>query len=183
MSMNHKIKKQSGAALFVALIILLLVTLIGVSAVRGGLFHEIMAFNAQSDELAFQAAESAINGVVNEAQNDLAVISNIYNQPTGDTVENCITRTTLKDGACTDTDTLDARASILSDAMSKFEFKAPALGTDPDALLDYQFSTTGKGHFKQNDMPFEHQNIQAWRKLGPGSGNFSDSAGLLGLGD
>src|SRR3990167_9296840 len=60
--------KEQGAALFIALIILLLVSMMGVSAMKGGLFHERMAFNSQAEEMTFQAAETAIGGVIQEAR-------------------------------------------------------------------------------------------------------------------
>ncbi len=183
MTMQFSIKRQSGAALFVALIILLLVTLIGVSALRGGMFNEIMAFNAQSDELAFQASESAINGVINESQRNLKLVDNIIKQSAGTTLKHCITHATVKDGMCSDTDTLDSRSSIKSDAASQYEFKSAAVGHDPAAVMQFQFSTVGTGHFKQAGMPFKHYNYQAWRKLGPSSGNFSTEFDKLDLGN
>lgn len=51
---------QQGAALIVALIILLLMTLIGIFAMRGGVMQEKMANNLRDRELAHQAAEIAL---------------------------------------------------------------------------------------------------------------------------
>lgn len=52
--------KQQGAALIVGLIILLLMTLIGIFAMRGGVMQEKMANNLRDRELAHQAAEVAL---------------------------------------------------------------------------------------------------------------------------
>ncbi|GAB5486409.1 MAG: hypothetical protein Pars93KO_28430 [Parasphingorhabdus sp.] len=52
--------RQHGAALIVGLIILLLMTLIGVFAMRGGVMQEKMANNLRDRELAHQAAEVAL---------------------------------------------------------------------------------------------------------------------------
>lgn len=52
---------QSGVALVLALVFLLLLTLIGISALNTTSLEEKMANNAKDRNLAFQAAESALN--------------------------------------------------------------------------------------------------------------------------
>ena len=56
--------KQSGAALFISLVILLVLTIIGLSAARRSTLQETMASNLHIRNLAFNAAESAIGGFV-----------------------------------------------------------------------------------------------------------------------
>ncbi len=51
---------QSGAVLIVSLIILLLLTLLGVTSIRTTTMEEKMAGNMRNRDLAFQAAESAL---------------------------------------------------------------------------------------------------------------------------
>ena len=60
-SMNFK--KQKGAALFISLMILFLMTIIGVSALNNATTDECMALNMQHQKQVFHAAESAINVV------------------------------------------------------------------------------------------------------------------------
>ena len=55
--------KQKGAALFVSLMILFLMTIIGVSALNNATTDERMALNMQHQQQVFHAAESAINVV------------------------------------------------------------------------------------------------------------------------
>jgi len=52
--------KQQGAVLFVSLMILLVLTLIGISSLNGSLMEEKMAANTQTSITVFQGAESAI---------------------------------------------------------------------------------------------------------------------------
>lgn len=52
--------KQSGAALLISLIMLLLLTILGVATLRTTTIEEKMAGNLRDKDLAFQAAESAI---------------------------------------------------------------------------------------------------------------------------
>jgi type IV pilus assembly protein PilX len=59
--MNKISKHQSGAVLIVSLIMLLLLTLIGASSIQTTSLEEKMAGNLRDRNLAFQAAESALN--------------------------------------------------------------------------------------------------------------------------
>ncbi len=56
------IQKQSGVALFVSLIMLLLLTIIGITSMKSTILEEKMAGNMINRGLAFQAAESALRG-------------------------------------------------------------------------------------------------------------------------
>lgn len=58
--MNMPIKNQTGAALIISLIILVLMTLLGLSSIRTSSLEEKMTANQRDQELAFQAAEIAL---------------------------------------------------------------------------------------------------------------------------
>ena len=58
------INKQSGAALFISLIMLLALTIIGLSAANRSNLQERMAANFHIQNLAFNAAESAVGGFI-----------------------------------------------------------------------------------------------------------------------
>ena len=53
-------KHQQGSALLVSLIILVVMTLLGLSGMRTSVMEEKMAGNMRDSELAFQAAEAAL---------------------------------------------------------------------------------------------------------------------------
>lgn len=53
---------QQGAVLIIGLIMLLLLTIIGMSSIRGTDLQERMAGNARDHNVAFQAAEAAVRG-------------------------------------------------------------------------------------------------------------------------
>jgi len=57
--------KQNGAALVVGLLILLLATFLAVAALNNSNVQERMAANSQNENIAFQAAESAIEAQIN----------------------------------------------------------------------------------------------------------------------
>lgn len=59
-TLSHPINRQSGAVLVISLIMLLLLTMIGVSSSQNSGMEERMAGNSRDKNLAFQAAESAL---------------------------------------------------------------------------------------------------------------------------
>lgn len=85
--------RQSGAALFVSLVILLVLTIIGLSAARRSTLQEKMASNLHVKNLAFNAAESAIGGfVVDSHTGDRLVAGHVLfdlGNTVGNTVEYC----------------------------------------------------------------------------------------------
>ena len=64
--MQRSIQNQQGATLFVALIILVLVSLIGVSAMKSAHVEEQMASNLYQKNLTFQASESAVESTIED---------------------------------------------------------------------------------------------------------------------
>jgi len=60
----HTQNRQTGSALIVSLMILLVMTIIGVSSIGTTNLEERMAQNFQNTTVTFQAAESAINKVI-----------------------------------------------------------------------------------------------------------------------
>ena len=56
---------QSGAALIVGLILLMVLTMLGISGLQGSTFELLQAGNAQFSESAFQAAETGIDRALN----------------------------------------------------------------------------------------------------------------------
>lgn len=62
--MQNSIQKQQGTTLFVALIILVVVSLIGVTAMKNANIDEQMASNLYQKNLTFQASESAVESTI-----------------------------------------------------------------------------------------------------------------------
>lgn len=65
LAFGQSTKHQQGAVLIVGLIMLLLLTVIGMSSIRGTDLQERMAGNARNHNLAFQASEAAIRSAEN----------------------------------------------------------------------------------------------------------------------
>jgi len=68
-------QRATGVALFISLVLLLMLTIIGISAVQGTSLEARMARNDHDTLLAFQAAESALR----DAEDQLETITSIVN--------------------------------------------------------------------------------------------------------
>ncbi|WP_444929602.1 PilX N-terminal domain-containing pilus assembly protein [Microbulbifer sp. SSSA002] len=81
---SKSLRRQAGATLLVGLVILLLMTFIGLAAIRGSGMQELMAGNMRDRQLAFQAAEAALRVAEAKLETEAeAAISTLFD---GDTV-------------------------------------------------------------------------------------------------
>jgi len=65
--------KQGGAVLFISLILLVVMTLIGITGMHTTILEEKMSRNFRDKNIAFQTAESALKSADNQLQNNLLV--------------------------------------------------------------------------------------------------------------
>ncbi len=113
--LKHLPSNQQGAALYVSLIMLIILTIIGLSAAQRSNLQERMAANLHIQNIAFNAAESAIGGFMREANTgnksaDGHILKVLY---TSDVQNQCYDQSGVR-GDCTDTNYLDAdKASMV----------------------------------------------------------------------
>jgi type IV pilus assembly protein PilX len=83
--MNYLSKqKNSGMVMVFALLILMSLTILGVSSVSSSLLQSKMASSMESRSLAFDAAESAIAGVMFESEDEVILNDDDLNDPLSD---------------------------------------------------------------------------------------------------
>ncbi len=63
--MQNSIQNQQGATLFVAMIMLVIISLIGVTALKNASVEEQMSANLYQKNMTFQASESAVESTIN----------------------------------------------------------------------------------------------------------------------
>jgi len=73
----NSIRQQRGAVLIVSLIMLLVMTLLGVSSMKGSAMEEKMTRNLHDKNLAFQAAEAALRAAEQNIQDNI-IATNIF---------------------------------------------------------------------------------------------------------
>jgi Tfp pilus assembly protein PilX len=118
-------RHQSGVALVVALMILVIISVIGIAAMRTSLFSVKVATSAQASGMAFQSAESALAAIFNEATTVPASTPGhvirvaVDNMATGtpSVVSRCVTPgNTYTQHACGTTEFADSRSLTKSES-------------------------------------------------------------------
>ena len=74
-------RRQSGVALFVGLVMLILIAIISVAGIRSIVMEKNMATNNQYEMMVFQGAESAIEGVLADDGAFVAAINTAIGDP------------------------------------------------------------------------------------------------------
>lgn len=128
-----KLTSQQGAALLVALVIMALVSVLGLSALRSSLFSGKIATVAQADAMAFEAAETALRVTYNRlySMDGEALLTELYNG----LVSYCITSNGIKGEVCSNIDFMDMRNLLVANSVSTIAGYTPREG--------FQLSQTG----------------------------------------
>lgn len=69
--MRYGPARERGMALLIALIVLIVVSILGVAAMRVALFQSRVSVNSQTENLAFQVAESGLNAALTQARTQI----------------------------------------------------------------------------------------------------------------
>lgn len=155
---------QRGAALLVALMILVIVSILGVTAMKTSMFSSKIATGTQVDAMAFEGAESAVN----EAFNYLANISDADLQPflmTGLIEQRCLVGgdTGAKPRACIAAERMDSRGLVQAGSRIRQEGMraisggaVSTTGSSPMQEVDYTFEILGQSEIKSFDVDNNH---------------------------
>ena len=157
---------QHGSALIVALIILLMVSVLGISAMRTSIFSSKVATGIQADTMTFEAAESAIAVSLkqlrdfSEADLSRAVLN-------GQSLQTCLLSDgTLKEGVCGGTDHMDSRELVQAGSyvVHKKNNCRMVSGSDVELYRDYVIDVLGESSMQSYEI--ETNNLQEALKLG-----------------
>lgn len=171
-------QSQRGAALIVALLILVIISIIGVAAMRTSIFNSKIATSAQAGTMSFQAAESALAGVLNEAETvststpGHVIGSAITSLGLGSNVvqNRCVTAAdTQKSGTCAAADYMDSRDLVKSSSRTVVKGKTRAKLGEQVSLggtrfAYYDFVTVAEGGVEV--MNIKNFNVQEYEIVG-----------------
>jgi Tfp pilus assembly protein PilV len=175
--------QTKGVVLLVVLVLLLSVSLAGISSLRNGIYQQSMVSNSQVEVFALQATESAINSVLEEGQL-------ISSQQEGDSY---FRRAMLQDrqvncfdGRHFSKEQADCEAltvfglenttragNLYSYAVTEKKGIMPAPGYDVEQFVFHVFDTTGVGYIGNEhgvNVGHAHANTQRWKRFGVASG-------------
>lgn len=124
--------KQSGVALVVALILLIVITLVGLAAVRGTIMQQKMTSNFYDRQIAFQAAEAGLR----KAE---AVVQSTTPPGVGSTIRDC-SSTAVPVNKCLAnpfTDTSTTVAGFIQQVPSAYFNPGTAAAGAPQYIIEY----------------------------------------------
>jgi len=185
----HGPNKQNGAALFIALILLVIISILGVSAMKMSMFNARISTGAQVNTMTFQAGESALQAVYEEAldadlggQNNviLRAMNKRFAEGVFEVQLRCVTTADpYKSGACADSDYMDSRdlikassQTVVKDNIRNIVGNSVTItGSGGTSVVWYDFVSAAKGEME--DLGVESHNVQEFSRKGLYmSGNF-----------
>ncbi|MEH6798357.1 MAG: PilX N-terminal domain-containing pilus assembly protein [Halopseudomonas sabulinigri] len=157
---------QQGSALVVALIILLMVSVLGISAMRSSIFSTKVATGIQADTMTFDAAESAVALSLKELRgfDDTELSAAVLN---GEAIETCLLPNgTLKQGACGASDHMDSRELLRAGSyMTHLQNNCRMVsGSDVEIYRDYVIDILGESDMQSYGIEDHH--LQEALKIG-----------------
>jgi type IV pilus assembly protein PilX len=169
--------RQTGMALVVALLLLVVISLIGVAAMRTSIFNTKISTSAQGSIMAFQAAESALAALFTGGLQftEAALARRIVADATP--VEGCVTADNVaKGGACGTNDFIDQRdllqaswrlvagPTMLIDLAGEDigGFQISTSGGEGSLPADCTFTAVGEGRFAA--LNIENYNVQEFAR-------------------
>ncbi|POB05181.1 PilX N-terminal domain-containing pilus assembly protein [Halopseudomonas oceani] len=164
---------QQGIALVVALVVLLMVSVLGLSAMRASVFSAKVATGVQSDVMTFEAAETAIVSTYEE----LSGLSNeqLYAAVDGQASQFCITENGAVDGACGSTNFMDVRGLLQAESLSYLDGFSPISGSQVSSsggagvFVDYRINILGESEMPNYSIENHHLQETLKRGIKPGA--------------
>lgn len=188
--------REQGMTLIVTLIILVLVTTLGITALRMGFMQNSISFNSRVATMAFQGAEAGLRENVSEALSDTSGGVNgllgeaidlaasqgdvtpggIATCPSGSTacvVYRCLNReyadsSKLKRAACDSTDRMDSTGRLRVETQTRLSGQMASLNSSVNSFTDYQFETQANGCLPGGSGCLgESVNVQEYARMAP----------------
>lgn len=166
---------QKGAALLVALMILVAVSLLGVSAMKSSIFSAKVATGTQANAMTFEAAETALSEIYTEL-NAMSGQSLYASLGGGGVLYRCVSEDdVVKAGECAESDRLGSRGLLVAESATKLNGYEPIPGAEigttagSPIMVDYKVAMLGESEMESFNLSNHH--LQEALKMGvkPGS--------------
>jgi len=171
--------RQKGMALFIALLLLVVISILGVSAMRMSLFNARITTGSQVNTMTFQAGESALQSVYEEALNaDLGGQDNVilramnkrFAEGVFEVQKRCVTDSDpYQSGDCASGDYMDSRSLIKASSQTVVkDVIRPVVGSSITSggttVVWYDFVSVAKGDMEE--LQVESHNVQEFSRKG-----------------
>lgn len=175
----HGPKRQGGVALFIALIMLVIISILGISAMRMSMFNARISTGSQVNTMTFLAGESALQAVYEEAldadqggQNNviLRAMNKRFAEGVFEVQLRCVTgNDAYKSGVCASTDYMDSRNLIKASSQTVVKDSirhvvGSSITTGGANVVWYDFVSVAKGEME--DLEVESHNVQEFSRKG-----------------
>ena len=173
MAVAMKVQAQRGVALVIALLVLLMVSVLGLSAMRASVFSAKVATGVQSDVMTFEAAENAIVSTYDA----LTALDNeqLYAAVDGKPAEYCMKSSGIAEGACGSTDAMDVRGLLQAGSFSYLDGFSPIAGSQVSStggagiFVDYRINMLGESEMATYRIENHHLQETLKRGIKPGA--------------
>lgn len=183
--MNHPNSRQAGVALFITLIVLLIVSVMGLGALRMSLSQSKISLNTRLDTMSFQAAESGIRSVLLEASStniasstnvigatlSLGVCTDKNSTSTSCVVYRCVTQANpTVAGPCGANDSLDGTGTARAESRTRHTGQFNVVNSSIALYQDYVFESVSKGCLLESGAcsnMYWSENVQEFKKMAP----------------
>ena len=153
-------RRQRGVALLVALLILVIVSLMGITAMKTSMFSSKISTGTQVDAMSFEGAESAVE----DAFGYLYTMSSAQLQPflNGQVMERCLTASGVTLSVCQNTDRMDSRGLVQAGSRTRQKGMQPVSGGkvsmtgSGSMIVDYTFEIMGNSEIEQFEVDDHH---------------------------
>ncbi|WP_194864309.1 PilX N-terminal domain-containing pilus assembly protein [Alloalcanivorax profundimaris] len=153
-------RTERGAALLIALLILVIVSLMGITAMKTSMFSAKISTGTQVDAMAFEGAESAVS----EAYAYLYGLSSAKLQPflNGQAAYRCLEGSAVKKTRCTGNERLDSRGLVQTQSRIRQKGMQPVSGGQVSMsgggsmIVDYTFEIMGDSEVEEFEIDNHH---------------------------
>ncbi|MCC4308831.1 hypothetical protein LL252_09645 [Alcanivorax marinus] len=153
-------RRQRGVALLVALMILVIVSLMGITAMKTSMFSSKISTGTQVDAMSFEGAESAVE----DAFGYLYTMSSAELQPflNGQVMQRCLTASGVSLSACQNNDRMDSRGLVRAGSRTRQKGMQSVSGGQVSMtgsgsmIVDYTFEIMGDSEIEQFEVDDHH---------------------------
>lgn len=167
-------RQQQGVALFIALIILLVISVLGITALRSSATNARVTTGIQASHLSFQGAQSAINQAIEDTLDGQAgklspLLADMIEHIGEVRPTRCVVASGTVEGNC-EAQYVDSRQLVKASYRAEMTGFAPKLGECISSncaiqLGDYSITVAGRGDVPA--MKLSHVNVQDLSLYGP----------------